>query len=228
MCVHVSFLHLLLFISELLFLYQPVFDEHGQVVGIASSHLRGAGNIGYIIPSKIVSNFLDMCRESDEVALEDRFSGLGALVVQEESIEESKHVPGIPNLAILGSQTLESKALRHNLGLDELDILGGVRIVGSLSNNSDSSNIGDRLEGDDVLLSINGIPIGMDGTIQLSETRPDERINFRSIVTCQRVGALYIFACFFMTTKISRTYINCFVLYSRFKGYFRRAEKERT
>lgn len=29
-------------------LYQPVFDEQGQVVGIASSHLRGAGNIGYI------------------------------------------------------------------------------------------------------------------------------------------------------------------------------------
>ena len=176
--------------------YQPVFDEHGQVVGIASSHLRGAGNIGYIIPSKIVSNFLDMCRESDEVALEDRFSGLGALVVQEESIEESKHVPGIPNLAILGSQTLESKALRHSLGLDELDILGGVRIVGSLSNNSDSANTGDRLEGDDVLLSINGIPIGMDGTIQLSETRPDERINFRSLVTCQRVGTLYTCVCF--------------------------------
>mmetsp|Transcript_12213 Transcript_12213/g.20102 ORF Transcript_12213/g.20102 Transcript_12213/m.20102 type:complete len:451 (+) Transcript_12213:210-1562(+) len=167
----------------------PVFDEKGQVVGIASSHLRGAGNIGYIIPSKIVSNFLQMCQDNDEVKVEDRFSGLGALVVQEESIEESKHVPGIPNLGILGSQTLESKALRHNLGLDELDILGGVRIVGCLSNSSDSSDTDDRLEGDDVLLSINGIPIGMDATIQLSETRPDERINFRSLVTCQRVGS---------------------------------------
>jgi len=168
----------------------PVFDEQGQVVGIASSHLRGAGNIGYIIPSKIVSNFLQMCKDNDEVKVEDRFSGLGALVVQEESIEDSKHVPGISNLAILGSQTLESKALRHNLGLDELDILGGVRIVGSLNNNNnDSFHTGDRLDGDDVLLSINGIPIGMDGTIQLSETRPDERINFRSLVTCQRVGS---------------------------------------
>jgi len=168
----------------------PVFDEQGQVVGIASSHLRGAGNIGYIIPSKIVSNFLQMCKDNDEVKVDDRFSGLGALVVQEESIEDSKHVPGIPNLAILGSQTLESKALRHNLGLDELDILGGVRIVGSLNNNNnDSFHTGDRLDGDDVLLSINGIPIGMDGTIQLSETRPDERINFRSLVTCQRVGS---------------------------------------
>ena len=166
-----------------------MFDEQGQVVGIASSHLRGAGNIGYIIPSKIVSNFLQMCRDNDEVRVENRFSGLGALVVQEESIEVSKHVPGIPNLSILGSQTLESKSLRHNLGLDELDILGGVRIVGSLENaDGDSSNMCDRLEGDDVLLAINGIPIGNDGTIQLSETRPDERINFRSLVTCQRVG----------------------------------------
>lgn len=168
----------------------PVFDEKGQVVGIASSHLRGAGNIGYIIPSKIVSNFLQMCRDNDEVKVENRFSGLGALVVQEECLEQTKHVPGIPNLAILGAQTLESKALRRNLGLEELDILGGVRIVGSLENNLSSQDncSGDRLEGDDVLLSIAGIPIGMDGTIQLSESRPDERINFRSLVTCQRVG----------------------------------------
>ena len=190
--------------------YQPVFDEQGQVVGIASSHLRGAGNIGYIIPSKIVSNFLQMCKDNDEVKVEDRFSGLGALVVQEESIEDSKHVPGIPNLAILGSQTLESKALRHNLGLDELDILGGVRIVGSLNNNNnDSFHTGDRLDGDDVLLSINGIPIGMDGTIQLSETRPDERINFRSLVTCQRVGKFYCHATFPLRPFFTYSYINC-------------------
>ncbi|KAL7455369.1 hypothetical protein ACHAWC_006912 [Mediolabrus comicus] len=169
----------------------PVFDEKGQVVGIASSHLRGAGNIGYIIPSKIVSNFLQMCRDNDEVKVEDRFSGLGALVVQEECLEQTKHVPGIPNLAILGAQTLESKALRRNLGLEELDIIGGVRIVGSLKNNLSSQDncSGDTLEGDDVLLSISGIPIGMDGTIQLSQSRPDERINFRSLVTCQRVGS---------------------------------------
>jgi hypothetical protein len=35
----------------------PVFDEHQKVVGVASAHLRGAGNIGYIIPSKIVAMF---------------------------------------------------------------------------------------------------------------------------------------------------------------------------
>ncbi|KAL7552325.1 hypothetical protein ACHAWF_015558 [Thalassiosira exigua] len=136
----------------------PVFDEQGQVVGIASSHLRGAGNIGYIIPSKIVALFL---RRSNE----------------------PRHVPGIPNLAIHGSQGLESKALRRHLGLEDLDLSGGIR------EDSADAGAGNRLRQDDVLLAINGIPIGMDGTIQLSPTRPDERINFRSIVTCQRTGS---------------------------------------
>lgn len=195
----------------------PVFDEQGHVVGIASSHLRGGANIGYIIPSKIVAMFLQMCMDGMEVQVEDRFSGLGKLVVRTDGYEEgSRHVPGIPSLAIHGSQSLESKALRRHLGLEDLDLSGGVRIVGqvdldpvsddkkkeNVSNGSKgnggveggsagSSKIDDegRLRGDDVLLAINGESIGMDGTIQLSPTRPDERINFRSLVTCQR-GAL--------------------------------------
>mmetsp|Transcript_13965 Transcript_13965/g.24910 ORF Transcript_13965/g.24910 Transcript_13965/m.24910 type:complete len:721 (-) Transcript_13965:174-2336(-) len=198
----------------------PVFDEKGQVVGVASSHLRAASNIGYIIPSKIVSMFLQMCMDGMEVKVEDRFSGLGELVVrtQEELDDEPKHVPGIPNLRIHGSQSLESKALRRHLGLEELEVTGGVRIVGAVGsgmgeeskdapagsdgkeendsggNNGDSANgetdhDGDHLRGNDVLLAINSIPIGMDGTIQLSPDRPDERINFRSLVTCQRVGS---------------------------------------
>jgi len=197
----------------------PVFDEQGHVVGISSSHLRGAGNIGYIIPSKIVAMFLQMCMDGMEVKVEDRFSGLGELVVRTDNFEEeAKHVPGIPNLKIHGSQSLESKALRRHLGLEALDLSGGVRIVGAVGStmgpeskdvsagsdmkqendsngsNGDSTegkihNDGGYLKGNDVLLAINNIPIGMDGTIQLSPTRPDERINFRSLVTCQRVGS---------------------------------------
>ncbi|KAL7462426.1 hypothetical protein ACHAXS_002804 [Conticribra weissflogii] len=134
----------------------PVFDEHGQVVGVASSVLRGAGNIGYIVPGKIVSMFLEMT-------------------------QEPKHVPGIPSLAIHGAQTLESKALRKSLGLEELGISGGIRVIGVRGDN--------KLQANDVLLTINNIEIGMDGSIQLSPTRPDERINFRSIVTSKRVGS---------------------------------------
>ena len=199
----------------------PVFDEKGQVVGIASAHLRGASNVGYIIPSKIVEMFLGMCRDGIEVGVEDRFSGLGTLVVRDEQTAESnepRHVPGISNLGIHGSQNLESKALRRRLGLEELDLSGGVRIVGAIGKNlpggdegvktesedgkgksdaakesvdggGDESGGEDGLLADDVLLTINGEEIGMDGTIQLSPTRPDERINFRSLVTCQRVGS---------------------------------------
>ena len=120
---------------------------------------------------------------------------------------------------------MESKALRRHLGLEALNISGGVRIVGAVgsvagqkrkqedapeegdvksesTSTNQSNNDGtkkedertengddDRLQGDDVLLAINGCPIGMDGTIQLSDTRPDERINYRSLVTCQTVGS---------------------------------------
>lgn len=192
----------------------PVFDEQGHVVGIASSHLARASNIGYIIPSKIVAMFLQMCMDGMEVGIRDRYSGLGELVVLDGDEEKGpRHTPGIPNLAIHGSQSLESKSLRRHLGLEGLDLSGGVRIVGAVGSSmpeggdspaagddpkqegngdgagENGAKDGDRLMGEDVLLAINNIPIGMDGTIQLSPTRPDERINFRSLVTCQRVGS---------------------------------------
>ncbi|KAL3795763.1 hypothetical protein HJC23_008250 [Cyclotella cryptica] len=205
----------------------PVFDEQGQVVGVSTSVIRNASNIGYIIPGKVVHMFLQMCADGMEASIEDRFCGLGSLVVRDEGrdlirtssvaqvvggnlAEEPKHVPGITNLAILGAQNLESKALRRHLGLDELDLTGGVRIVGGRLVKDDTNattndgggngeispttkekqqlNGSDRLQCNDVLLAVNDTPIGYDGTIQLSPTRPDERINFRVLVTCQRVG----------------------------------------
>ncbi len=238
-------------------------------MGVASSVLRGAGNIGYIVPGKIVSMFLSMCRDGVEASAEERFNGLGTLIMTSdrgrnedndgtiqminnrrfldelsmlggEMTQEPKHVPGIPSLAIHGAQTLESKALRKSLGLEELGISGGIRVIGvrggKLLNHSSGAagchegdfdsdvaakkrkmNGGDELESEpsaleictnatanaargllsednklqanDVLLTINNIEIGMDGSIQLSPTRPDERINFRSIVTSKRVGS---------------------------------------
>ena len=159
-----------------------------------------------------------MCRDGIEAELEDRFCGLGSLVMRsEESVGSAigglrhaedgpKHVPGITSLAILGAQNLESRALRRHLGLEELDLSGGVRIVGSrpllkdaASNDkkegedesvkqSQESNESSRLQCNDVLLAINDIPIGYDGTIQLSSNRPDERINFRVLITSEKVG----------------------------------------
>ena len=160
--------------------------------------------------------FLEMCRDGIEAHLEDRFCGLGSLIVRSEEFgvtggnmhaeDLPRHVPGITNLGILGAQNLESKALRRHLGLEELDILGGVRIVGGRSINEEitadsneeeesgsdkqelESNCMNRLQCNDVLLAINDTPIGYDGTIQLSPTRPDERINFRVLVTAEKVG----------------------------------------
>lgn len=240
-------------------------------MGVASSVLRGAGNIGYIVPGKIVSMFLSMCRDGMEASADERFSGLGTLIMipdrgskhDNDTIQisknrqlldelsmlggeithEPKHVPGIPSLAIHGAQTLESKALRKSLGLEELGISGGIRVIGvrgsKLLNHSSGTSVSsegnficngavkkrkindenekkseksaqnshagtssnaasetiweeNKLRANDVLLSINNIEIGMDGSIQLSPNRPDERINFRSIVTSQRVGSKVI------------------------------------
>ena len=43
-----------------------------------------------IIPSKIVAMFLQMCMDGVEVDTEDRFSGLGTLVVRKEGENETK------------------------------------------------------------------------------------------------------------------------------------------
>jgi hypothetical protein len=50
------------------------------------------------------------------------------------------------------------------------------------------TNGSSRLQCNDVLLTINNEEIGYDGTIQLSPTRPDERINFRVLITSEKVG----------------------------------------
>lgn len=157
--------------------------------------------------------FLQMCRDGMEADIEDRFCGLGSLVVRDVAVggnsgrltsaeDGPKHVPGITNLGILGAQNLESKALRRHLGLEELDLSGGVRIVGGRSTKEEmpagdddvaaseagETNGSSRLQCNDVLLTINNEEIGYDGTIQLSPTRPDERINFRVLITSEKVG----------------------------------------
>jgi len=171
----------------------PVFDERGDVVGVASSVLRGAGNIGYIVPGKIVDMFLGMCRDGLEADAEQRHSGLGTLVEGggRDAVEVGpKHVLGIPNLGFYGTQALESKALRRNLGLKLEDLSAGVRIAGMNHHFSSPPDDDENcLRSNDVVLKINGDTVGMDGTVRLSPSRPDERINFRSLVTCRRVGS---------------------------------------
>lgn len=209
----------------------PVFDELGRVIGIASSHLRGGSNIGYIIPTEVLSHFMQMTEDGLEASPLER-SALNA-EVNKESVEmksdggEKMEVDGsgdeakdgdnskkgvvgvigprmVPGIAGLGAntQTLESKALRKRLGLKDEGDGGGVRVTGvwapsplidldvSMDNGGEDAE-GDAktsLEVDDVLLSIDGIEVGQDGTIPLSTDRPYERISKSYLITRHRVG----------------------------------------
>ena len=93
----------------------PVFDEHGHVVGVASAHLRGAGNIGYIIPSKILYAFMKMCGIGMEVDVEDKYCGLGSLIVRHNNSSSgdwSHHITSRAYL-ILTQSDRKASSRRH-------------------------------------------------------------------------------------------------------------------
>mmetsp|Transcript_19849 Transcript_19849/g.44233 ORF Transcript_19849/g.44233 Transcript_19849/m.44233 type:complete len:720 (+) Transcript_19849:118-2277(+) len=215
----------------------PVFDELGRVIGIASSGMRGSSNIGYIIPTEVLSHFMGMTEDGLEASPLER-SALNAEKIdaaspnehseqgesddkqmQDVSDEvdddsaknEKKSVVGIvgprmvPGIAGLGAntQTLESKALRKRLGLKDNGDGGGVRVSGVWAptplldtdvpmegNDTDAGSDINRLLVDDVLLSIDGVEVGQDGTIPLSEDRPYERIGKSYLITRHRVGKM--------------------------------------
>ena len=189
----------------------PVFNESGGVVGVAMSHLKSASNIGYIIPTSVLSNFLDMCSHGVEASPAERSSlnvidvpGGGmkeAAVSDAVGIEGPKMVPGI--LAVDAyTQTLESNALRRRLGLDDDGIGGGVRVSGlwystprlpfegiePAQTMESRETDGSSICRDDVLLKVDGIEVGQDGTVPLSSVRPDERISKSHLFTRRRVG----------------------------------------
>jgi len=93
----------------------PVFDKHGHVVGVASAHLRGAGNIGYIIPSKNVDAFMKMCGIGMEVDVEDKYCGLGSLVVRHNNSNSgdwSHHIT-VKAIIALDLECSRSRAFAH-------------------------------------------------------------------------------------------------------------------
>ena len=200
----------------------PVFDEAGRVIGIASAHLKGGSNIGYIIPTEVLSHFMQMTENGLEASPLER-SALNAEVDKESAemtttngsaehtsmeidgkdtngkkcvvgVTGPRMVPGIAGLGA-NTQTLESKALRKRLGLKDEGDGGGVRVTGVWSPSPlidlDAEAAADAktsLQVDDVLLSIDGIEVGQDGTIPLSSDRPYERISKSYLITRHRVG----------------------------------------
>jgi hypothetical protein len=134
----------------------PVLGAQGMVVGVATGHLKNASNIGYIIPTAVLDQFLQ-CAETPGCSYS-----------------------GVASLGIGRVQSLESPALRKQLGLQP-GFTGGVRVpaVWPLG-----PSIG-KLQVDDVLVSVDGVEIGQDATVPL---RGNERIHFSHLITKHLAG----------------------------------------
>ncbi|CAE7633978.1 DEGP10 [Symbiodinium pilosum] len=142
----------------------PVLGSHGRVVGVAASHLKNASNIGYIIPTQVLEQFILCAGVPTEGGCEA--TGKGYL--------------GVSSLGVGRVQTLESHPLRRMLGLPE-GCTAGVRVAKVWPLGSSSG----KLEEDDVLLEIDGVEISQDGTVPL---RDNERIHFQHLVTKRNAG----------------------------------------
>uniref|UniRef100_A0A7S1BL29 Serine protease n=1 Tax=Corethron hystrix TaxID=216773 RepID=A0A7S1BL29_9STRA len=153
----------------------PVFNSGGKVVGVATSVLKGASNIGYIIPAMLVHLFFEGCEGTR------RCCNAAA-----RTPENPEGFCGIASLGIEKVQSLENPTLRTHLGISERE--GGVRIVDldplGGCRAEDGSYI---IRSGDTLLSVNGVPVGEDGTVEVPG-RPEERILFTILISCQLPG----------------------------------------
>jgi len=135
----------------------PVMDENLNVVGVATETLEDAENVGFIVASVHVIQFLqDYCEHG-------RFQG-------------------IPNLS-LEIQTLENHSLRKFCNI-LADVDDGILItkVGKMGS-------GAALKPQDVLLSIDGVRVGRDGTVAFDdEDRSRERLAHDWCVSTRRCG----------------------------------------
>ncbi|KNC81054.1 hypothetical protein SARC_06614 [Sphaeroforma arctica JP610] len=116
-----------------------------RVVGVAFQHLPGAENIGYVIPVPIIQHFLN-------------------------DIERHGKYTGFCRFGFF-AQGLENTGMRRYLGLPEQGMDGGILVTRILP----MSNAAEVLKKDDVIFSIDGIPLASDGTIPF---RHRERIIF--------------------------------------------------
>ena len=80
----------------------PTLDREGRVLGVASSGLEGAQNVGYVIPASIIHLFID-------------------------SVMKSGHWSGVAELGA-SYRTMENNALRNYIGMR--DGSTGVQITG--------------------------------------------------------------------------------------------------
>ena len=141
----------------------PALDDASRVVGVAFSGYAGsADNIGYVIPSEVVSRLL---LDYGDLKLERRLKG------------NQVQWPGLSNLGI-SLQALENPTLRAKLHV--ADDTGGV-LVTRVAPAGCARAAG--LRAGDVLLSLGGAPIANDGTVAL---RGSERVHCEHLWTSRR------------------------------------------
>lgn len=149
-----------------------MFNEAGQVVGVASATLKNASNIGYIIPSCVVHLFFASTADTE-----------GKCLPSQRSVENPLGYCGVADLGVGGVQRLENPVMRKCLGIDDRE--GGVRVVSVDPLGGCVGEGGEWLiRPDDVLLEVDGKLVGQDGTVELPG-RPDERIQFSALVSCR-------------------------------------------
>lgn len=134
----------------------PVFNSLNHVVGVARAHLKNASNIGYVIPSQVVRSFL-------------------------KATESPGGYQGIGHIWVPVVQSLESPCLRSKLKLGSHHT-GGIRVCSV----EPLGPCHQKLQVNDVLLSIDDIPIARDATVQL---RGEERIYYIHLITRKPVGS---------------------------------------
>ena len=139
----------------------PIFDKNAKCVGVARAHRRNSQLMCYIIPIEVVRVFIESAKRA-------------ALLSSEQKSDVSRGHIGMPSFGI-GYQKLENDDLRKHLGLSEDDEGCGILLTKVLPL-SPSDGV---LKKGDVILAIDGVSVGSDGTAAL---RDAERINFMYLV----------------------------------------------
>lgn len=134
----------------------PVVNEDYQVIGIAFQGLDDAQNIGYVVPVTVVLHVL-------------------------HDIQRNGAYTGFCSLGV-GLSKLENKAFRKSLGMiRDGEDLSGVMIK-EVAPTAKSKGI---LLPNDVILSVDGIPVASDGKIPF---RPGERVAVSCYIQTKFVG----------------------------------------
>ena len=144
----------------------PVVDAAGRVVGVAFQSLDQAENIGYVVPVTVVLHFLE------DIRRHGRYSGVTCLGIRFTALENE----AMRSYLKLPKDDGVYRG-RHTKKRDRGVARGGVMILSCLP----TCPANDVLRENDVILSIDNIPVASDGNIPFRRNGR-ERVSFASYV----------------------------------------------